>query len=128
MPTGQGSGNGVFQNLCSMSYTVSVEDPCGSITSNTTCVDFNCPMTTGVKENIINKNIRFDFFNNILIVDYCTTNSRINITDVSGKIVVTFILNEGKNKLDVSNLSNGLYLVNHVQDDKIQTRIKIIKN
>lgn len=60
-PTGQFSGNGIFQNLCSMNYTVTVEDPCGAITSNTMCVDFSCPLPTYVNESsVANKNVKFD--------------------------------------------------------------------
>lgn len=128
-PGSLSSGNGLFQNLCSMNYTVTVQDMCGSITSNTMCVDFNCPLPTYVNELIVaNKNIRYDNLNNTLIVESGTTNSKIKISDISGKIISEQNLIIGINKFDYSTLTTGLYVVSVLTDDNVIGRKKIIKN
>jgi hypothetical protein len=128
-PTNQFSGNGTFQNLCSMNYTVTVTDMCGSSTSNTMCVDFSCPLPTYVNESsVANKNIRFDNLNNTLIVESGVTNSKIKIFDISGKIISEHNLTFGTNKFDYSTLTTGLYVVSILTDDNVISRKKIVKN
>lgn len=128
-PGGLFSGNGLFQNLCSMNYTVTVQDMCGSATSNTMCVDFSCPLPTFVDENSMAiKNIRFDNLNNTLIVESVVTNSKIKICDISGKIISEHVLIIGTNKFDYSTLTTGLYVVSVLTGDNVIGRKKIIKN
>jgi hypothetical protein len=128
-PGGLFSGNGLFQNLCSMNYTVTVQDMCGSTTSNTICVDFSCPLPTYVNEiSVTNKNIKFDNLSNTLIVESVVTNTKIKICDISGKIISEHNLIIGNNKFDYSTLTTGLYFISVLTDDNVIGRKKIIKN
>ena len=128
-PGGLSSGNGSFQNLCSMNYTATVQDMCLSSTSNTICVDFSCPLPTNLSQNnLVVKSIRFDNINNTLFIENNVINNTAIISDISGKTIVEHKLFIGNNKVDFSNLTNGLYIVSVLVLDNVIGRKKFIKN
>lgn len=116
------SGSGNFTNLCSMIYTVSIQDNCcPSVLSQTMCVDFNCGVATSIEET---NNILFNSFSNELLI---AKQACVSITDINGRIVLKIESTDENQTLDLSSLTNGVYIITSIQENKITSRKKILK-
>lgn len=85
------------------------------------------PIPVSLNENE-NKN-SFEIYPNpaseILIID-ATQRSKVEISDITGKIIVTLDLNSNKSFLDLAEFQSGIYLVKMYTDNEILTK-KFIK-
>ncbi len=120
---------GSVTGAASVSYTVTNANGC----SNTRTVNINIVNCSakGINSNIISNDVTFypnpakSFItvnaNNII------GDSKITITDLLGKQILQQNLSIGSNKIDVSKLSKGMYLVTTINNNENKTQKLIIE-
>jgi hypothetical protein len=107
-------------------YTVNGTDVNGC--SNTTTLTQNVSLCTGMETLISSSNGVFVYPNpsNGLFTLESSSISNLIITDVLGKVILTQNLETGKNTVDLSNYSNGVYMLS-VSHNGLINKTKIIK-
>lgn len=106
-------------------YTVDGMDGNGCL--NTTTVTQDVDLCTGISSIAKAEGINiYPNPNNGLFYVELTTNSKISITSVLGKIIVNEEMSAGKHELDIHGQADGIYFVKVIQNNKQQI-IKIIK-
>ena len=129
-----GETNTIGLGSAGITYTVTISGCSNSRTIAGNVV--NCTSPKGV--NLINENnqasnAEFTMFPNPtkrftnLLVRNLNGDGQIIVADIRGKQVKTQILSLGINKIDVSNLSSGFYLVSVISNGSIQTKKLIIE-
>lgn len=127
------SGNGVWQNLCSgTNYTVTITDAgggsCAPVVQCTVCVDFNCGITS-IKETASEyPHITFDNSTGTLYINCPPGKNLLQVFDLNGKLILEPAVIPGKNRIDLSLLQKGMYIVDFKTDDKHTIRQKVLKN
>jgi hypothetical protein len=124
-PTG---GNGAqANNLSDGCYTVTVTDAANCVTTATTCVGIGT--ATGIKKNV--QNGAFKFYPNPtdgkLTIEFSSASERkIEVYDVTGRIIIEQRANDSITQLNIETLSNGVYYI-QIKDPDGNRQFKIIK-
>ncbi len=105
------------------SYTNSVTG-C-SKTATVTIVVSICTGIVSLNANNTTLNVYPNPTNGVVTVEL-SVNSKVIVTNILGEVVLTNTLNAGKQTIDISNQSNGIYFVRFSDKSKEQT-IKLIK-
>jgi hypothetical protein len=64
---------------------------------------------------------------NVLNINTKASNAELEIYNITGKIVFTKTLVQGKNSINVSNLPSGIYLTRFISENKVDTKKLIIQ-
>ncbi len=93
----------------------------------------NCPNSRGVQQIESQTEVDFTLSPNpakgsvTIVTQYVQSGGQIIVTDLFGKQVKVQTLSLGSNKLDISNLSKGLYLVNIITNEGKKTKKLIVE-
>jgi hypothetical protein len=114
-------------NLSDGCYTVTVTDAASCTSTATTCVGIGS--ATGIKKNV--QNASFKFYPNptdgkIFIEFNSASERKIELYDVTGRIIIDQKTNDAVTQLNIETLSNGVYYV-QIKDSDGNRQFRIIK-
>lgn len=136
-PTGPGTFTAFNTHLAvgltpNTTYHFHLRTSCGSDASPWTSVSFTTLSDPAGVNNVNGDNTMVSVFpnpvNNAAIVEIANAgdNAQIQLTDISGRILQTIAVKDGKAEIDMADLTAGMYLIKY-SDDAHSQLIKIVK-
>lgn len=121
-------GNLVVSPTVTTTYTISGTSASGCISSSN--FTQNVSACTGIEESAANHLTGVSIYPNpatgVINIDL-NEKSNVIITNTIGSVIMTKEMQDGKNSIDLSNLSNGVYFIKVTKEGKQET-FKFIKN
>ncbi len=120
--------------------------PIGTTINNTAYIyfDFNAPVVTNTTTNTITSNTginqfqisnpKFQIFPNPasnslnIVVDEAMVGSTIAVSDVTGRVIIKLAVQIQNSKLEIQNLTNGIYFVTISKDGTVSTQKLIVQH